>query len=294
MDKQKKLAAKLSIISNITLTALKIIAGVISGSVSIISEAIHSLSDFLASIITLFSVSKSSKPADYDHPYGHGKYEDMAGFIEGILIIVAAVFIIYKSAKKIIFGLTIEIESNLGILVMLISVFLNILTSSYLFKVAKDSNSVSLYADGEHLRTDVYSSLGIFLGLILIKITGYTILDPIIAILVATFIFRTGFTITHKTWMHLLDHSLPNEDIEKIKNIVNTYSNKVILKENSIKARQTGPSTDIDLILQFPRDTSMCECHKICDAIETSIHPEPVCYSENCPNCKQYIKKSKI
>lgn len=305
MDKQKKLAAKLSIISNITLTALKIIAGVISGSVSIISEAIHSLSDFLASIITMFSVSKSSKPADYDHPYGHGKYEDMAGFIEGILIIVAAVFIIYKSAKKIIFGLTVEIESNLGILVMLISVFLNILTSSYLFKVAKDSNSVSLYADGEHLRTDVYSSLGIFLGLILIKITGYTILDPIIAILVATFIFRTGFTITHKTWMHLLDHSLPNEDIEKIKNIVNSYSNKVILKENSIKARQTGPSTDIDLILQFPRDTSMCECHKICDAIETeissifkncsiSIHPEPVCYSENCPNCKQYIKTSKI
>ena len=97
MDKQKKLAAKLSIISNITLTALKIIAGVISGRVSIISDAIHSLSDFLASIITLFSVSKSSKPADYDHPYGHGKYEDMAGFIEGILIIVAAVFIIYKS-----------------------------------------------------------------------------------------------------------------------------------------------------------------------------------------------------
>ena len=105
--------------------------------------------------------------------------------------------------------------------------------------------------------------------------------------------------------MHLLDHSLPNDDIEKIKNIVNTYSNKVILKENSIKARQTGPSTDIDLILQFPRDTSMCECHKICDAIETeissifkncsiSIHPEPVCYRENCPNCKQYIKTSKI
>ena len=193
LNRMKKSAAELSIISNVVLTILKIIAGIITGSLSILSEAIHSMSDFLASIITYFSVIKSSKPADNDHPYGHGKYEDMAGFIEGFLIISAAFFIIYKAFKKIIFGLPAETENHIGIIVMAVAVVANFIISSILIKVSKKSGSVSLYADGEHLRTDVYSSLGVLIGLVLIKITGHSVLDPLIAILVAVFILRTGF-----------------------------------------------------------------------------------------------------
>ena len=298
INTKKKLTAGLSILSNVILSLLKIFAGVISGSLSIISEAIHSISDFLASVITFFSVLKSSEPADDDHPYGHGKYEDMAGLIEGVLIILASIFIIYKSIKKIIFAIPLETESNLGIAVMFIAVIMNIFVSSTLFRVAKESNSISLYADGEHLRTDVYSSLGVLIGLILIKITGHTVLDPIIAIFVAILIYKAGYTISKRSMMNLLDHSLPSEDIEKIKSIVNNLSDSVILKEHSIKARQTGPSKDIDLILQFPENTTICECHKICDEVENgiqslypncsiSIHSEPICYGKNCQiNCK--------
>jgi len=298
INTRKKLTAGLSIFSNVILTLLKIFAGVVSGSLSIISEAVHSLSDFLASVITFFSVLKSSEPADDDHPYGHGKYEDMAGLIEGVLIILASIFIIYKSIKKIIFAIPLETESNLGIAVMFIAVIMNIFVSSTLFRVAKESNSISLYADGEHLRTDVYSSLGVLIGLILIKITGHTVLDPIIAIFVAILIYKAGYTISKHSMMNLLDHSLPSEDIEKIKSIVNNLSESVILKEHSIKARQTGPSKDIDLILQFPENTTICECHKICDKVETgikslypnssiSIHSEPICYGKNCTvNCR--------
>ena len=293
INKKKKLAAGLSIVSNITLTALKIAAGVVSGSISIISEAIHSLSDFMASILTFFSVMKSSQPADSDHPYGHGRYEDMAGFIEGILIIGASFFIIFESARKIIFGVNMDAENNLGITVMFVAVIMNIIVSSILFKTAKDSNSVSLYADGEHLRTDVYSSLGVFAGLLMIKITGYTLLDPIIAILVAVFIYRTGYTISKKTLQNLLDHSLPKDDIEKIKTVLKQFSETTKLKKNSIKTRQVGPTTDLDMVLQFPEYTSICECHKICDKIEKeiqaiypqcsiSIHAEPLCYKKNC------------
>lgn len=285
----KKIVAGLSILSNVILTLLKIVAGIISGSLSVISEAIHSISDFLASVLAFFSVMKSSEPADKDHPYGHGKYEDMSGFIEGILIIFAALFIIYEAVKKIIIGTSGVTENTLGIAVMFIAVIMNIFVSSLLFAVAKKSNSISLYADGEHLRTDVFSSLGVLIGLILIKITGYTVLDPIIALLVAAFIYRTGYTISKQALMRLLDYSLPNEDIEKIKEIVNEFHDSVTLKENSIKARQIGPSTDIDLILQFPSDTPICACHIICDEIEKriqavylnssiSIHSEPVCY----------------
>ncbi len=294
-DEKKKFAAELSIISNIVLTLMKLIVGFISGSMSIISEAIHSFSDFFASILTYFSVMKSSQPADDDHPYGHGKYEDMAGFIEGLLIVFAAIFIIYKSVKTIIFKVPIAPENDLGITVMFISVIMNIFVSSQLFKAAKESNSVSLYADGEHLRTDVYSSLGVLIGLILIKITGHGILDPIIAIVVAVFIYRAGYSISKKSFRRLMDYSLPDEDIENIAQIITEYPSSAKLKANSIKARQTGPSTDIDLILQFPGETPICECHKVCDEIERriqdiyknssiSIHSEPICYNNNCNN----------
>ena len=291
-NKKKKLAASISITSNIFLTTLKLIVGIISGSLSIISEAIHSLSDFIASIITYFSVVKSSEPADDDHPYGHGKYEDMAGFIEGLLIISAAIFIIFKATKKIVLGIPSETENSLGIIVMFVAVVMNFLVSSYIFKVAKTSDSISLYADGQHLRTDVYSSLGVLIGLLLIKITGNHALDPIIAILVAAFIFRTGHSITNKSWMNLLDHSLPEEDIKQIEQIINKYSGITKLKTHGIKARRLGPTKDINLTLQFKKDTTICECHKICDEIEQSIrkiypnssisiHAEPMLTIEN-------------
>lgn len=293
INSKKKIAAGLSIISNITLSALKIIAGIISGSLSIISEAVHSVSDLFASVLTFFSVMKSSQPADKDHPYGHGRYEDLSGFIEGILIILAAALIIIEAARKIIIGNHSNSETYIGITVMVIAVISNIIISSILFKTAKESNSISLYADGEHLRTDVYSSLGVLIGLIAIKVTGLYVLDSILAILIGVFIYRTGYTISRKSLMNLLDHSLPQQDIEEIKNIIKSFSNIAKLKRNGIKARQTGPTKDIDIILQFPEDTAICQCHQICDEIEKriqqiyknssiSIHAEPICYKKNC------------
>ena len=181
---------------------------------------------------------------------------------------------------------------------MLIAVIFNIVVSSLLFKVSKETNSISLYADGEHLRTDIYSSLGVLIGLVLIKVTGYAILDPIIAILVAVIIFRAGYSISKKASSNLLDHSLPDENIENIKQIIEKYLSIATLKKDSLKARQVGPTKDIDLILQFKDDTSICECHKVCDEIENqitklypncsiSIHAEPVCYKKNCQKlCK--------
>jgi len=298
IEQKKKLTASLSVFSNIFLSLLKLVAGICSGSLSIISEAIHSFSDLFASLLTLFSVSKSSVPADSDHPYGHGKYEDMSGFIEGVLIIFASLFIIYEASKNIVVSEHGCKETSAGIIVMLIAVILNIIISSVLLNVAKKSNSISLYADGEHLRTDVYSSFGVFAGLILIKITGYYMLDSIIAILVAVFIYRTGYSIVKRAVNNLLDHSLDESDIQKIKEIINSFSSFAVLSENSLKARQVGPSVDIDLALKFPHDASICECHKICDEIEKqimmnfpnasiSIHSEPVCYIQDCnAKCK--------
>lgn len=286
LDCQKKFAAGLSIFSNSVIIILKLVVGLYSGSISIISEAIHSMSDFLASILTFFSVIKSAEPADKKHPFGHGKYEDMSGFIEGGLIIFAAVFIIYEALKKIFFSQDSGVETTLGLYVMGFSVVANIIVSFILFRVAKKADSVSLFADAEHLRTDVLSSLGVFAGLLIIKLTGISILDPIIAIIVALIIFKAGFSISKRTMNNLLDCSLPEEDINNICEILNNCKSNGIIGFKDLKARRLGPQKSIEVTLIFPKDMTIYCCHAICDAIEhkliqnlgdvtSSIHLEP-------------------
>ena len=272
LDSEKKFAAGLSITSNAIIIVTKIIAGMLSGSISIISEAIHSLSDFLASVLTFFAVTRSAEPADKEHPFGHGKYEDMSGFIEGGLIIFAGCFIIFESANKLIKGYTLQTESMLGIYVMAFAVVANFAVSRYLFYVAKKSDSVSLLADAEHLSTDIFSSLGVLVGLVLIKITGIAALDPIVALIVAVIILKTGFTISKETLNNLLDGSLPQDDIKKIETILK--SNKVIKGFKNIKGRKSGQYKDIELTLLFNPDMKISCAHNICDQIESEIKKE--------------------
>lgn len=283
---QKKSAAGLSITSNAVIIVSKLIAGIVSGSISIISEAIHSLSDFLASVLTFFAVMRSSEPADKSHPYGHGRYEDMSGFIEGGLIVFAGLFIIYEAGKKFFTGFNMESENTLGICVMSFAVIANYLVSNYLFYVAKKSDSVSLYADAEHLRTDIWSSLGVLIGLVLIKITGLVILDPIIALIVAVFILRAGVKISKETLNNLLDGSLPVEDLNKIEEVIKSFEPKGIIGFKNLKTRRTGPTKEIELTLLFPEDMTISHCHEFCDELEAqiskklgacsiSIHAEP-------------------
>ena len=292
IETEKKLAAGFSITSNAVVIVLKLIAGIISGSISIISEAIHSLSDFLASVLTFFAVMRSSEPADKNHPYGHGRYEDMSGFIEGGLIVFAAVFIIYEAGKKLVSGYYMEAENIFGISVMAFAVVANFLVSSYLFYVAKKSGSVSLYADGEHLRTDIWSSLGVLIGLVLIKLTGITILDPVIAIIVALFILQTGVKISRTTLNNLLDGSLPAEDLTEIENVIKKFEKDGVIGFKNLKSRRVGPSKEIEFTLLFPEDMTIARCHGFCDDIEEkiaeklgacsiSIHAEP-----DCPKCR--------
>ena len=269
INAEKKFAAGLSITSNALIIATKIVAGMVSGSISIISEAIHSLSDFLASVLTFFAVTRSAEPADKNHPFGHGKYEDMSGFIEGGLIIFAGFFIIYEAISKLIKGYTLKADSMLGIYVMAFAVVANFLVSRYLFYVAKKSDSVSLLADAEHLSTDIFSSLGVLVGLVLIKITGIAALDPIIALIVALIILKAGFSISKETLNNLLDGSLPAEDITKIEEILK--KNSVIKGYKNIKGRKSGQYKDVELTLLFNPDMKISCAHNVCDQIENEI-----------------------
>ena len=265
----KNTTASLSIISNTFLILLKIIAGIISGSISIISEAFHSLSDLLASAITFFAVTRSSKPADKNHPFGHGRYEDVAGFLEGLIMIVATFFIVLEACKKIISHSYTNINSNLAITVMCISVIVNFLVSTILFNVAKKTESIALKADAKHLCTDIYSALGVLIGLALIKHTGLTIIDPLIAIFVALIILKAAVELIKETFNNLVDGTLPKTEIDVIIDILEKRCD--IISYKNIKTRKCGHTREIDFTLICNENTSIKDCHKICDEIETQI-----------------------
>ncbi len=289
-EAKKKLASSLSILSNGIIIIFKFVVGVVSGSISIISEAVHSLSDFLASVLTFFAVLRSSKPADKDHPFGHGRYEDVAGFIEGILIIFASFYIVFEACKKIINSASAEFDSTLGIIVMIIAIIANILVSRYLFYVAKKTDSVALHADAKHLATDVYSSLGVLIGLILIKITGIVLLDPLVAIFVALIILKTGISISKETLNNLLDGTLPDSELKIIEEILNNC--KEINSYKNLKSRKLGPSRDIDVTLLCDENITLKNCHKICDFVEEKIKSS-LPHVEITIHCEPYSESEK-
>lgn len=284
-------AAKLSIFSNSSLILLKLIAGVITNSFSIISEAIHSMSDLLASFIAFFAVKKSAMPADKDHAFGHGKYEDFSGLIEGALIILAGLYIVYEASKKLISQTQPQISVDLAIYIMLFSVIINALVSNHLFKTAKKTGSIALFADAEHLRTDIYTSLGVVVGLFLIKITNIHILDPIIALIVAVLILQAGYSICKKTVSNLLDESLSEKEEQEIIYAINLLKNSCEFKIHKLKTRKSGARKNIEITICVNGDMSVKDSHKFCNEVEnilsekigntdTIIHIEPIIYTK--------------
>lgn len=270
MDTQVKTrAAAISVASNFCLMIAKFIIGVLSGSISVISEAIHSGNDLIAAVIALFAVKESSKPPDDKHPFGHGKIENISGTIEALLIFVAAIMIIKEAIEKIIVGGE-NIEPTWGLLVMGISALLNLVISSYLLKVGKEHHSIALEADGMHLRTDVYTSLGVFIGLLLIKITGLQIIDPIVAIIVAALIIKAAYDLTRKAFVPLLDTALEEQHLQAVQHVLAEHQ-YLYVEYHELRTRRSGREAHIDLHLVIDPQTSVQEAHDLCDTIEKSI-----------------------
>lgn len=266
---RKVKVAVLSIISNTALIIIKVVAGLLSGSVSIVSEAIHSGMDLVASIIAFLSVRVSSKPADEEHPYGHGKIENISGLAEGLLIFVAAFLIIKESILKILHPVEIS-ETGMAIVAMIISAVVNMIVSRILYKVAKEEDSVALEADALHLKTDVYTSAGVGIGLILIKFTGISILDPIVAITVACLIVKEAWHLSKNAFSPLLDARLSSDEEQKIKEVMKTYKTKVIDFHN-LKTRKSGNVRYIDFHMTVNADLTAKDSHQLIKNIERDL-----------------------
>ncbi|SMB95692.1 cation diffusion facilitator family transporter [Desulfonispora thiosulfatigenes DSM 11270] len=265
----KSRAALLSILSNSLLTTLKLFVGIFTNSVSILSEAIHSGLDLVASLIAFFAIRIANKPADEDHHFGHGKYENVSGTIEALLIFVAALWIIYESLHKFFQGGQMQ-GFSLGIIVMGISALLNYIVSSHLYKVSISEDSIALEADALHLRTDVYTSLGVLLGIVIMYFTKWFFIDPLIAIIVALFIMKEAIEITKRAFNPLVDSSLDEEEEQAIREILIQHSASFI-EFHSLRTRKSGSEIHIDLHLVVPKKWSIEKVHAVCSEIEENL-----------------------
>lgn len=266
---EKTTVASISVLSNTVLTTGKIVIGLISGSVSILSEGIHSGIDLIAAIIALFAVRESDKPADARHAYGHGKIENVSGTIEAMLIFLAALMIINEAVRKFTEGVTVD-KLGWGLVIMGFSAVANLVVSTLLMRVAKRTDSVALEADALHLRTDVYTSAGVFLGLLLMKITGWTIFDPIIAIIVALLILKAAYDLTKEAFMPLVDVSIEPAEYQIILEVLGKYSGQFV-EFHKLRTRRSGSERHIDLHLVVPKYQSVLDVHELCDQIEQEI-----------------------
>lgn len=282
-DRRVKVAF-LSILSNTALIIFKIIAGILSNSVSIISETIHSGMDLVASPIAFVSVKQSAKPADKKHPYGHGKVENISGLAEGLLIFVAAAMIIIEAVKKIFEPAEIN-QATIAIVVMIVAAITNLAVSRKLYKVSQEEDSMALEADALHLKTDVYTSLGVGIGILLIKLTGFLMLDSIVAILVALLIIKEAWELSRNALDYLIDAGLSDEEEAEIEKVIKEHSNQFI-NYHKLKTRKSGNVKHIDFHITVDPQLTVAETHNIIGQIKrhmsekikntrVSIHVDP-------------------
>jgi cation diffusion facilitator family transporter len=271
----KRSVAWLSVSSNTFLTAAKLIAGFLTGSVSILSEAAHSAMDLLAAIIATFSVYAADRPPDQTHPYGHEKIENISGVIEGLLIFMAAVWIIYEAMDKLIHGVTLKYLGP-GIIIMAVSAVLNFFVARLLKRIGAENRSIALEADAMHLYTDVFTSLGVFAGLLIIVLArilwdaAVSWIDPVFAIGVAFFIIHAAYKITRKSFLPLMDISGSAAEILQINSIMARFTSRG-LDFHGLRTRRAGGALHVDLHMGCGPGLSLEDGHKISHELKAEI-----------------------
>jgi cation diffusion facilitator family transporter len=266
-------AAGLSIVSNSILIGLKLAAGAITGSIAILTEAIHSLIDLVASVVAFVSVRKADEPADAEHPYGHEKVESLAATIEGMLILVGAGIIVYEATRRLVTDAEVELL-GVGIGVMGFSVLANLVVSTVLYRQAAAHESPALEGDAAHLRTDAMTSGGVLVGLALVEITGNAAFDSITALFVAAAIVVAGIRIIRRSSGVLVDEALPSKEMDRIEAAIAAARTPEVAGYHKLRARRAGSRRHIDFHVQYRSGTSLERAHELAHAMRAEIEAE--------------------
>ena len=263
-------AAAVSVASNTGLIALKVVAGVLTGSVAVLTEALHSGIDLLASLIAFFSVRQAEEPADAGHRYGHDKFENAAAAAEGMLVLAGSAVIAFAAIRSLVNGPHLE-RLGFGIAVVGFAAAVNLGVSAWLFRKGREMASPALEGDAAHLRTDAYTSLGVLVGLALVTITGAEWLDPVVALIIAGAIVTTGMRLTVRSLRVLVDESLPDEEMAAIRDSIEAFAGEGVVGYHQLRTRRAGARRYVDLHVQFRRGTSLEEAHHTAHALQDAI-----------------------
>ena len=267
MSRQTR-AASVSVLSNTGLLILKTTVGVLTGSVGVLSAAADSLNDLAASIIAFFSVRASGQPADTEHPFGHGKIENVSSAAQALLIFGAALYIIAEAINRILVPQPIK-APQWGMIVMAITAAVDLGVSRYLLRVARETDSSAIRADAYHLTTDVWTASGVFAALGLVYATGIRLFDPIVALIVAAVIIRVAVTLTMEAAGVLIDSRLPENEVRQLEEIVMKTSG--VVGFHKLRARKSGPYRQIDYHLIVPGKMPVAQAHALTETVESTV-----------------------
>jgi cation diffusion facilitator family transporter len=266
----KTRTAVLSVASNSGLILLKVVVGTITGSVAILTEAVHSSIDLIASIVALVSVRKAEEPADESHRYGHEKVENLSAAIEGILILVGSAVISFEAIRRLLGHGQVKMV-GLGIAAVAVSMVVNLGVSALIARRARQTDSAALEGDAAHLRTDALTSGGVLLALILVSATGAQWLDPAVALVVAASIVVTGVRLLNRSGRVLVDESLPASEVAAIRAAIEEFGKRGVVGYHELRTRRAGPRRYIDLHVQFQQGTSLENAHRTAHELQEEI-----------------------
>jgi cation diffusion facilitator family transporter len=262
-------AARLALTAVIVLIIVKVLVAWITGSLSITAQALDSFLDLFGITITLFAVRMSVMPADEGHPFGHGKVEGVAAIGQAVLILTAAGIIVYSAIVRIINGAMVEL-TEAGIGVMALSVVVSILLARHLHRVSRATGSLALEASARNISADVYSAAGVLVAMAVIRVTGWNIVDPIIALGVAGLIVKAAYDVIRQSVVELTDVRLPEEEQKILVDCINEHRGQ-LAGFHAIRGRKAGNQRFIDLHLVMPKNASVEEAHDMCDHLEKDI-----------------------
>lgn len=279
----------LSIAISVATIVLKMVAAWVTGSVGFLSDAIETVINFVAAVVGLWALKLSAKPADKNHNFGHSKAEYFSAQVEGSLILVAAVAIIYTSIDRLLNPQPLE-QLGIGLLFSVAAALLNAAAGYALVRAGKRYRSITLEADGKHLLTDVLTTVGVIVGMALVALTGWEILDPIVALLVGANILLTGYKLLRSAILSLLAEALPDEELAKLNDFLDGFAAENGVAFTSVRTAAFGRERLISLVMQVPGEWTVSYAHAHADEIEagvantlgaaeTIVHVEPMGYT---------------
>jgi cation diffusion facilitator family transporter len=266
----KQRTAALSVVSNATLILVKVIAGTLTGSIAILTEAVHSSIDLVASVVAFFSVRKAGEPADETHRYGHDKIENLAAAIEAVLILVGSGAIAFEAIRRLINGGRLH-QVGLGIAIVALSAVVNLLVSGRIARAGRATDSPALEGDAAHLRADALTSGAVLGGLVLVGVTGHAWFDPAVALLVAAAIVIPGTRLLMRASRVLVDEALPEEEVAEIRSAIAASADLGVVGYHELRTRRAGSRRYVDLHVQFRSGTSLETAHRVAHELQDAI-----------------------